>query len=146
MKASTILSLVGAALVSAAPAVDNTPRENIRELCQITDFFLQKTGEQITHLSFKLSGRDAQGLLCSADNIPFPDGHNGYVCGDSKYRFSLHPGTEGAEYGLMIAHELGAAAGWWGVGNVPTNCHTAGTGINDLACGQVMNATIGLAW
>ncbi|KAG6117325.1 hypothetical protein E4U13_001183 [Claviceps humidiphila] len=146
MKASTILSLVGAALVSAAPAVDNTPRDNIRELCQITDFFLQKTGEQVTHLSFKLSGRDAQDLLCSADNIPFPDARKGYVCGDSKYRFSLRPGTEGAEYGLMIAHELGDAAGWWGVGNVPTNCHTAGTGINDMACGQFMNATIGLAW
>ncbi|KAG6121076.1 hypothetical protein E4U14_002517 [Claviceps sp. LM454 group G7] len=145
MKASTILSLVGAALVSAAPAVDNTPRENIRELCQITDFFLQKTGEQVTHLSFKLSGRDAQDLLCSADNIP-SDHREGYVCGDSKYRFSLRPGTEGAEYGLMIAHELGDAVGWWGVGNVPTNCHTAGTGINDLACGQAMNATIGLAW
>ncbi|KAG5912925.1 hypothetical protein E4U61_007622 [Claviceps capensis] len=146
MKASTILSLAGAALVSAAPAVDDTPRENIRELCQITDFFLQKTNEQVTHLSFKLSGRDAQDLLCSADNIPFPDRRQGYTCGDSKYRFSLRSGTEGAEYALMIAHELADAAGWWGVGNVPTNCHTAGTGINDLACGQVQNATVGLAW
>ncbi|KAG6317524.1 hypothetical protein E4U22_006157 [Claviceps purpurea] len=145
MKASTILSLVGAALVSAAPAVDDNPRENIRELCQITDFFLQKTGEQVTHLSFKLSGRDAQDLLCSAENLPFPE-RNGYTCGDSKYRFSLRSGTDGAEYGLMIAHELGDAAGWWGVGNVPTNCHTAGTGINNLACGQFQNVTVGLAW
>ncbi|KAG6169787.1 hypothetical protein E4U51_001399 [Claviceps purpurea] len=145
MKASTILSLAAATLVSAAPADGDAPVANPKELTHVTEFFLQKTlDEKVTHVSFRLSGRDADNVLCTADNVPFPK-RDIHVCGDSMYSFVLRPGTDGAEYGLALSHGLAIGYGWTGFGNVPTNCHSAGTDVNDRACGQYQNVTIGLA-
>lgn len=106
MKASTILSLAAATLVSAAPADGDAPVAKPKELTRVTDFFLQKTlDEKVTHVSFRLSGRDADNVLCTANNVPFPK-RDIHVCGGSMYSFVLRPGTDGAEYGLALSHGL----------------------------------------
>ncbi|KAG6068855.1 hypothetical protein E4U32_007234 [Claviceps aff. humidiphila group G2b] len=145
MKASTIIAVASAALVSAAPAFDDTPRANPKELTQITDLAITQTlDNKVKHVFFKLSGRDAKGLECRADNLPYPD-RAVFNCGDSKYRFGLHTGTDGHPFALDIYHELGPAFGWWGVGNVEVNCHSVDTGAETRYCGQYGNATIGIA-
>ncbi|KAG5947866.1 hypothetical protein E4U59_006731 [Claviceps monticola] len=145
MKASTILAVASAALVSAAPVIDDTPRDNPQEFTQITELSITKSlDDKVKHVDFKLSGRDAQDLVCSADDLSYPE-RAVYNCGDSKYRFSLHTGTDGHPFSLTIYHELGPAFGWWGVGNIEVNCHSVDTGAETRFCGQYENATIGLA-
>ncbi|CCE32440.1 hypothetical protein E4U35_000242 [Claviceps purpurea] len=146
MKASTILAVASAALVSAAPVIDDTPRANPKELTQITDLSITQAtlDNKVKHVYFKLSGRDAKDLVCTADNLPYPE-RAVYNCGDSKYRFGLHTGTDGHPWSLSIYHELAPAFGWWGVGNIEVNCHSVDTGAETRYCGQYGNATIGLA-
>ncbi|KAG6088540.1 hypothetical protein E4U15_005721 [Claviceps sp. LM218 group G6] len=140
MKASTILSLAAATLVSAAPADGDA-----KELVQITDFSLKKTLDgEVTHVSFRLFVKEADNLLCTADNLSFPE-RELYYCGDSMYSFVLYPGTDGAEYGLAISHAFTIGYGWTGFGNVYTECHSAGTDVNDSVCGQYDTVTIGLS-
>ncbi|KAI6784029.1 Effector protein PevD1 [Emericellopsis cladophorae] len=133
-------------LAAAAPKAAPTPSnyENV----DIADFAVRKeqsaSGEAPTFssVSFKLSGDDATDLACSASNPDFSG--EIFTCGDSKYRFALKSGSDDAEFGLTLYHELGPAVGVWGEGNVPTYCRAGGNGPNDFICQQVAAVTIGL--
>ncbi|KJZ68913.1 hypothetical protein HIM_08864 [Hirsutella minnesotensis 3608] len=124
-----------AALAAAAPAGEEKPHENI----EIQDFTVRKdvsNGTKINVVDFNLSGRDAKALGCTAQNPTFPKPSEVVTCGDSKYRFSLHAGSDNNEFSLRIYHELSVAFGYWGQQDVPTYCHAGGNG-QDFVCSQV---------
>ncbi|KAK2595460.1 hypothetical protein QQS21_006800 [Conoideocrella luteorostrata] len=142
MKAASAILYALAAAVSAAPASEPKPSENI----EISTLYVRKyvTGDskRIDSVSFKLKGRDADGLDCAVSNPDFPTPNKVTTCGESKYRFTLHPGTDGSEFSLRIYHELGTAVGFFGQGNAPLYCHAGGNGAGDYVCAQVAPLTI----
>ncbi|KAG9255657.1 uncharacterized protein F5Z01DRAFT_550652 [Emericellopsis atlantica] len=138
-------------LAAAAPKATSTPpNPDSYENVDIADFTVRKeqaagqdTPTAINSVSFKLSGDDATDLACSASNPDFPS--EVITCGDSKYRFVLQPGSDDAEFGLTLYHELGPAVGFWGEGNVPTYCRAGGNGPDDFVCQQVAATTFVIA-
>ncbi|KAJ6443792.1 nuclear distribution protein nudE [Purpureocillium lavendulum] len=142
MRTSCFIAASLAALVGAVPTSEPKPSENI----DISDFIVRKdsspSGTKINVVDFKLKGRDAENLSCTAQSPEFPAPKEVTTCGDSKYRFSLHAGNGGSEFSLRVYHELGLAVGYWGQGDVPTYCHAGGNGPNDYACVQVAPVTI----
>ncbi|KAG5955343.1 hypothetical protein E4U58_007134 [Claviceps cyperi] len=141
MKASIIFAVASAAFVSAAPPV----HDNFNDLARITDLFINQTlDNKVTHLSFKLSARDADKIECSADNLPYPE-RTVYTCGDSKYQFALHTGTDAHPFALDISYKAAPAARWWGVGNINVLCHGINNGVESRFCVQNGEIAIGLA-
>ncbi|KAG6031508.1 hypothetical protein E4U41_007542 [Claviceps citrina] len=153
MKASTILSVAAATLVSAAPAPERDPNATVYENINISDFYVRKTtdGPQshnypvIEMVSFRLSGDNATDIVCEGNKPEYPNPKSVFSCANSYYSFSLHPGVSaGYEFSLQIYHALGAAFGLQGRGNVPTACHAGGNGANDFVCSQLNALTIGI--
>ncbi|KAI9151369.1 Effector protein PevD1 [Paramyrothecium foliicola] len=149
MHGLTIATGLFAAFAAAAPAnvarqEETRPSENIN----IKDFLVRKYNEPngtvtINVVDFKLSGDDATDLSCTAQSPEWPIPSEVVTCGDSKYRFSLQPGSEeGEEFSLRVYHELGLAVGYWGQGDVPTYCRAGGNGAGDFVCTQVAETTI----
>lgn len=64
-------------------------------------------GDTIESISFKIDGADAKGLRCSAKEFPFPEPVKIHGCGNSDYAFSLWPGEHGADFQVMIYHDVG---------------------------------------
>jgi hypothetical protein len=64
-------------------------------------------GDTIASISFKLDSADAKGLKCSAKEFPFPEPIKIHGCGKSDYAFSLWPGEDGADFHVMIYHDVG---------------------------------------
>lgn len=95
------------AIATAAPAAQSTgaPDPNTYENIDIADFTVRKN-DGIQSVSFKLSGKDAKDLDCSASNPGLPS--EVITCGETKYRFALYSGQE-SEFALRIYHELGLA-------------------------------------
>lgn len=96
-----------AAFAGASAVVKNKNSENI----EIMDLTVGKNlgvpwKTTIKAVHFKLSGRDAVELDCMAQSPKFPEPNEVVTCGNSDYRFSLHPGTGGVEFGLRIYHKL----------------------------------------
>ncbi|EFQ32601.1 hypothetical protein CGRA01v4_09573 [Colletotrichum graminicola] len=131
---ATVVALFGASAIAApTPQDDGAPSENI----DISNLSVRRQENgTVTHVSFNLSGDDAQGLLCSADTgVP----SNVITCGDFKYSFSVQKGNE-TDYALSIYHTFAPGVGYWGQGDVLTYCHAGGLG--DLLCDQVNPTTI----
>ncbi|KAL0261902.1 Effector protein PevD1 [Diplodia seriata] len=128
------------AIATAAPAAQSTgaPDPATYENIDIADLTVRKN-DGIQSVSFKLSGKDATDLDCSASNPGLPS--DVITCGETKYRFALYSGTE-SEFALRIYHELGLAVGFYGEGEVPTYCHAGGNGPDDFVCSQVNPTTI----
>lgn len=110
MRSSTVFTglaaLAAATLATATPCTPSKPSEEV----SISDFTVRKdeSGDATTIQSvyFVLSGADADGLTCSASDPALPS--DVVTCGDTKYRFSLQPGTDDDhEFSLRIYHELG---------------------------------------
>ncbi|KAM0323672.1 hypothetical protein ACHAQA_008607 [Verticillium albo-atrum] len=137
---ATVSALFGAsALAAPAPSPSDGPRDpNTYENIDIADFNVRK-GEDgtIKYVNFKLSGNDADGLACEAENPGLPS--EVITCGESKYRFALYPGEE-FEFALRLYHELGLAFGFYGTGEVFTYCRAGGLG--DFICQQQNPTTI----
>ncbi|OAQ93996.1 hypothetical protein VFPFJ_00104 [Purpureocillium lilacinum] len=137
MHALALVTASLATLAGAVPTSESKPSENIA----ISNFTVRKdsspSGTKINVVDFKLSGKDASNLSCTAQSPDFPTPKEVTTCGDSKYRFSLHAGKDGNEFSLRIYHELGLAVGYRGQGNVPTYCHAGGNGPTDFVCTQV---------
>ncbi|CRK19978.1 hypothetical protein BN1723_012002 [Verticillium longisporum] len=134
-------ALFGASALAAPASPGSTgapPDPNTYENIDIADFNVRK-GEDgtIKYVNFKLSGDDADGLLCEAQNPGLPS--EVITCGESKYRFALYPGEE-FEFALRLYHELGLAFGFYGTGEVFTYCHASGLG--DFICQQQNPTTI----
>jgi len=89
-------------IAAAAPA-PQTPQPT--ETVSITDFFVRNHGSTPDAVGFQLTGRNATDLACTATD---PTLLTVYLCGESKYRFSLINGTT-TDYGLRIYHELAPA-------------------------------------
>ncbi|EOD43152.1 putative major allergen alt [Neofusicoccum parvum UCRNP2] len=128
------------AIAAAAPAPQSTgaPDPNTYENIDISDFTVRKN-DGIQAVFFKLSGKNATDLDCSASNPGFPS--DVITCGETKYRFALYPGST-TEFGLRLYHELGLAVGFYGEGDIPTYCHAGGNGPDDFVCSQVNPTTI----
>ena len=75
-------------------------------------FPLRHPRGSIDVVDFKLEGDDAHALGCTAQSPAWPNPAEVATCGSSKYRFSLHPGRDGSEFGLRVYHELGTAYVW----------------------------------
>ncbi|OHE99477.1 hypothetical protein CORC01_05277 [Colletotrichum orchidophilum] len=132
---ATIAGLFGVSAI-AAPAPQESGASLTYENINIADLsvFKQQNGT-VTNVRFLLSGNNAADLTCEgATGVP----SDVITCGESKYRFTIRPGNE-TEFALRIYHELGLAFGYWGQGDVPTYCHTAGLG---ETCNQVNPTTI----
>lgn len=97
---SALLSAVSTA--SPVPQTATTGSESIA----ITDFYVRKVTTGPVAISFNLTGTNATDLLCSSSDLGFPSAV--IICGDSKYRFALYPGTA-TDYALRLYHELGTA-------------------------------------
>ncbi|KAG5981065.1 hypothetical protein E4U55_003339 [Claviceps digitariae] len=102
------------------------------EVITIEDFVLEKSlvdkKTVYNHVSFKLTGDKAFKLECAADNLKVaPEGQMAgiYDCinADSKYRFSLWPGTSAYDIKVEVYHELGPAVGFQGNMDIPFVCH-----------------------
>ncbi len=109
MHALALVTASLATLAGAVPTSESKPSENIA----ISNFTVRKdsspSGTKINVVDFKLSGKDASNLSCTAQSPDFPTPKEVTTCGDSKYRFSLHAGKDGNEFSLRIYHELGLA-------------------------------------
>ncbi|OJD31756.1 major allergen alt [Diplodia corticola] len=141
MRFTLATALFGAAAtVAAAPTPQSTgaPDPATYENIDIADLTVRKN-DGIQSVSFKLSGRDAADLGCSASDPGLPSAV--ITCGESKYRFALYAGAE-SEFALRVYHELGTAVGFYGEGDVPTNCRAGGNGPDDYVCSQVTPTTI----
>ncbi|KAI1473090.1 uncharacterized protein F4812DRAFT_411554 [Daldinia caldariorum] len=83
----------------------------------ITNFSVHKAGANgssagtVDGVSFKLSGKDAKDLSCSATAKDVTNGlpTDVITCGDSKYRFELLAGSDASTFTLRVYHELGLA-------------------------------------
>lgn len=98
-----------AGLAAAVPAPQSTgaPDPATYENIDIAEFTVRENADgSLMATSFLLSGEAAANLTCSASDPSLPS--EVYICGDSKYRFALVPGSE-YKYGLRIYHELGTA-------------------------------------
>ncbi|PHH60641.1 hypothetical protein CDD81_1392 [Ophiocordyceps australis] len=139
MRAFALGSLV--ALMTVPSAAQAPQREEIK----ISEFYVREDeseGDRVVHnVGFKLTGRDATDLSCSTTNPVFPRPTQAATCGNSKYRFSLHPGTDNSDFALMIYHEMGTGVSLWGQGNVPSICRAGGAGQDDYVCNQVGGPT-----
>ncbi|KAI1800303.1 hypothetical protein F4811DRAFT_556970 [Daldinia bambusicola] len=111
----------------------------------ITDFYVHKAGANgatagtVDGVSFKLSGKDAKDLSCSAGAKEVTNGlpTDVITCGDSKYRFAVLAGSDASTFTLRVYHELGTAVGFSGHGDVPTYCHSGG--LDTMVCSQVQS-------
>ncbi|KAH7233715.1 hypothetical protein BKA59DRAFT_504513 [Fusarium tricinctum] len=95
-------------------------------------------GDTIESISFKIDGADAKGLRCSAKDFPFPEPVKIQGCGNSDYAFSLWPGEHGADFRVMIYHDVGDShADLRGGKDIPTVCDNShGSGPADEICTQ----------
>lgn len=107
MRAAAIFSRFFVVFAAAASA-ETEPSETV----EIFNFMVRKdvseNGTQIDVVDFKLNGMDANGLGCTGQAPAFTPSEL-VTCGGSKYRFSLHAGTDGAEFSLRIFHDLDSA-------------------------------------
>lgn len=129
-----------AGLAAAVPAPQSTgaPDPATYENIDIAEFTVRENADgSLMATSFLLSGEAAANLTCSASDPSLPS--EVYICGDSKYRFALVPGSE-YKYGLRIYHELGTAVGFYGEGDVFTYCHAGG--LDTMTCNQIYPTTI----
>ena len=91
--------------LAVAVPTPQTSEPSPSETTTITDFLVRRHGSIVDVVDFKLTGRNATDLACTSSN---PTLLTVYICGESKYRFSLINGTA-SDYGLRIYHELGPA-------------------------------------
>ncbi|PHH71952.1 hypothetical protein CDD82_6244 [Ophiocordyceps australis] len=135
MRVLVLGSLV--ALATATLPAQSQQREEIK----IADFYVRQdvfNGAKVVHaVGFKLAGRDTTDLACYTTEPVFPNPTEAGTCGDSTYRFTLHQGTDAAEFALRIYHQVDPSIGLWGQGNVPSVCHAGGAGPDDFVCNQV---------
>ncbi|KAF4303572.1 putative protein elicitor [Botryosphaeria dothidea] len=136
--AATALFGTIAAAAPTSPQSSSPPDPNTYENIDIDDLYVRKN-DGIQSVSFKLSGKNATDLDCSASNPGLPS--EVITCGESKYRFALENG-ETTEFALHIYHELGLAFGFSAKGDVPTYCHAGGNGPDDFVCAQTNPTTI----
>lgn len=119
-------------------APDPSTYENV----DITDFSVREeyanstTVQSIESVYFVLNGN----TTCQA-NDPGLDG-TVFTCGETSYRFGLINGTE-SDFALRIYKATSAFVGWYGVGDVPTYCHTGGGSVQQ--CNQIVETTIVIA-
>lgn len=157
---TAILSTALAALASAVPTSQPRPSESIAISKLIVRKYVTGADVRIDVVDFRLAGDDAAELGCTTMRPAFPVPTEAATCGTSKYRFSLHPGSDGAEFSLRVYHELGTAfvppspglstlhadaaarVGFWGQANLPTVCRAGGAGPGDYVCEQVAPLTI----
>ncbi|KAH7310659.1 hypothetical protein B0I35DRAFT_412139 [Stachybotrys elegans] len=146
MHALALATSIFAAAAAAVPTNNLQARDT--ENIDVADLFIRKYSHSngtttVSAVGFKLTGDENSDLDCFQENPVFPAPNSVAICGDSKYRFSLHPGeSEEYEFSLRIYHELGTAFGRWGQGNVPTYCRAGGLGGGDFVCTQVNPTTI----
>lgn len=93
----SLFSLVAAALAT-------------EEQVTVSDFFVHKQastiGNSINSVSFRLKGA-IQELQCSAGEIAYPEPVKLLSCSDSKYAFTLWPGTSHDDFRVIIHHDVG---------------------------------------
>ena len=99
----TITALLSTLAAAAPNPQTSTPTPN--EIASVTDFLVRRHGSTVDVVDFKLTGRNATDLACTASG---PKLSTIYNCGESKYRFSLSNGTE-TDYGLVVYHEVAFA-------------------------------------
>ncbi|KFA68996.1 hypothetical protein S40285_08702 [Stachybotrys chlorohalonatus IBT 40285] len=147
MHAIALFTGVFAAAAAAVPA-NRVQTRATTENIDIEDMYIRKYSHSngttsVSAVGFTLSGDENTDLDCQQMNPDFPIPSTVQTCGDSKYRFSLHPGQSNEyEFSLRIYHELGPAVGRWAQGNVPTYCRAGGNGPGDFLCSQVSPTTI----
>ncbi|KAH7205209.1 hypothetical protein BKA60DRAFT_600033 [Fusarium oxysporum] len=118
----------------------------MEETVKISDLSIHKVGRHvgvdIDKMSFKLTSKDTQNL-CSAKNIAFPVPHDILPCGESKYSFALWPGQHGAQFRVMIHHDVGDShVDLRGGADIKTFCDNSDeAGPGDETCTQVEVAT-----
>lgn len=88
----------------------------VEEKITISDMTIHRikssAGDRIPKVSFRLSGARANGQLCEATDIAWPETEPSLPCGSTGYSFLLLPGEFGApaeaakEFGLMIYHDV----------------------------------------
>ncbi|KAM5347374.1 hypothetical protein ACJ41O_010379 [Fusarium nematophilum] len=112
------------------------------ESVTLSDLSIHKQGSPvgvtIESVSFKVSGADADNLECSATNVAFPKPDGILRCGKSDYAFTLWAGESGAEFRVMVYHDVGDShADLRGWSDIPTVCDNShGTGPADEICTQ----------
>ncbi|KAF5004234.1 hypothetical protein FDECE_9263 [Fusarium decemcellulare] len=112
------------------------------ESVTVSDLSIHKEGSpvgvEIESVSFKVSGADADNLECSATNVAFPKPDAILPCGKSDYAFTLWAGEDGAEFRVMVYHDVGDShADLRGWSDIPTACDNShGTGPADEICTQ----------
>ena len=103
-----VLTTLFSALAIASPTPKEptvAPNPASYENVDIDSFLVRHHSSVIDVVDFKLSGRNATDLACTASNVTLLEV---YTCGESKYRFALTEGSE-SQYGLRLYHELGLA-------------------------------------
>ncbi|KAF3054911.1 hypothetical protein GL218_07635 [Daldinia childiae] len=124
----------------------NTMAQDLKsEDITITDFSVHKAGASgasagtVDGVSFKLTGKDAKDLSCSATASQITSGVPTSVitCGDSKYRFALLDSPDTSTFALQVFHELGTGSGFSGLGNIGTYCHSGG--LDNMVCTQTQS-------
>ncbi|KAJ2983928.1 hypothetical protein NQ176_g350 [Zarea fungicola] len=125
----SLFSLVAAALAT-------------EEQVTVSDFFVHKQastiGNSINSVSFRLKGA-IQELQCSAGEIAYPEPVKLLSCSDSKYAFTLWPGTSHDDFRVIIHHDVGdRKANLRGAANVATVCDENDVdNASDVICRQI---------
>jgi hypothetical protein len=95
--------------------------------------------------AFKRTGDDAKDALCNRGNLEFPGSHPGiYACDEGNYSFLLlEPENAGNEYALMIYHDVGDShADLRGELDLVTRCTSNdGGSTEDWTCTQLESVT-----
>ncbi|KAF9761355.1 hypothetical protein IL306_003852 [Fusarium sp. DS 682] len=138
MRATTFVSFLAATLAGV---------KAMEETVTVSELSIHKLGSpvgvKIDKVSFKVTGKDAKNLKCSAKNVAFPEPDDILPCGKSNYSFTLWPGEHGAQFRVMVYHDVGDShADLRGGADIKTVCDSSHeTGPGDQTCTQVKPVT-----